>query len=130
MVQLTFYPIGNADCCLIDLVDGQKILVDYAAAKDVEDPKDLRINLAAAIRDNLDDADRDYFDIVAFTHLDLDHVGGSSEIFHFEHAEKYQGKGRVKIKTLWVPAAAITEEGVEDEARIVRAEARYRLRER
>jgi len=29
MHRLTFYPLGNADCCLIDLANGQKILFDY-----------------------------------------------------------------------------------------------------
>ena len=33
MHRLTFYPLGNADCCLIDLANGQKILFDYAGRK-------------------------------------------------------------------------------------------------
>jgi hypothetical protein len=56
--------------------------------------------------------------VVAFTHLDKDHIGGASDFFYLEHATKYQDKNRIEIKTLWVPAAAIVEEGTEDEARI------------
>jgi hypothetical protein len=28
--RLTFYPIGNADTCLIDLANGKKVLFDFA----------------------------------------------------------------------------------------------------
>ena len=31
MHKVTFFPLGNADCCLIDLHGGQKILFDCAA---------------------------------------------------------------------------------------------------
>jgi len=129
MHKLTFFPLGNADCCRIDLSGGQKLLFDYAAMRDPDDEDDLRIDLAAAIRKDLEAAKRDSFDVVAFTHLDDDHIHGASELFHLQHAEKYQGEGRIKIDTLWVPAAAIIEEGCEDEDKIIRAEARYRLKQ-
>jgi hypothetical protein len=129
MPKITFYPLGNADSCLIDLVGGEKILFDYANVADPNDPSDLRIDLQRALLDNLADAERDYLDIVAFSHLDRDHIGRASEIFYLEHAAKYQNGNRVKIGTLWVPAAAIIEEGAEDEARILRAEARHRLKQ-
>jgi hypothetical protein len=128
MPQLTFYPLGNADCCLIDLAGREKILFDYANVADPNDSSDVRIDLRRALLDNLADADRDYLDVAAFSHLDRDHIGGSSDIFHLEHAAKYQSSGRIKIRTLWVPAATILEEGAEDEARIIRAEARHRLK--
>lgn len=127
MHTLTFFPLGNADCCRIDLENGTKLLFDYAHCRSGDE--DLRIDLAQALRDDLKVARRDNYDVVAFTHLDDDHIHGASEFFYLEHAPKYQGEGRVKIDTLWVPAAAITEEGAEDEARVLRAEARYRLKE-
>jgi len=129
MHKLTFFPLGNADCCRIDLSGGQKLLFDYAAMRDADDEDDLRIDLAAAILEDLEAAKRDSLDVVAFTHLDDDHIHGASELFHLRHAEKYQGEGRIKIDTLWVPAAAIVEEGCEDEDKIIRAEARYRLKQ-
>jgi hypothetical protein len=48
-----------------------------------------------------------------------------------EHAKKYQGKGRIHIRELWVPAKLILETGedLEEEAKILRAEARHRFRE-
>jgi hypothetical protein len=127
--RVTFFPIGNADCCRIDLVGGRKILIDFADKRDPKDPYDKRIDLAAEVRRDLDDANRDYLDVVCFTHLDTDHVKGSGEFFWFQHAACYQGGSRIKIREMWVPAAAVTEEGADDDARVIRQEARHRLRQ-
>jgi hypothetical protein len=126
--RVTFFPIGNADCCRIDLVGGRKVLIDFADKRDPKDPYDKRVDLAGEVRRDLDDANRDYLDVVCFTHLDTDHVKGSGEFFWFEHADCYQGTGRIKIRELWVPAAAVTEEGADDDARVIRQEARHRLK--
>lgn len=129
MHKLTFYPLGNADSCKIDISNGKKLLFDYANVRDKDDKYDRRIDLAKELRDDLAEADRDNYDVVAFTHADDDHIHGFSDFFYLEHAEKYKGKDRIKINELWVPAAIITEEGAEDEARILRAEAQHRLKE-
>jgi beta-lactamase superfamily II metal-dependent hydrolase len=129
MHQLTFYPLGNADSYLIDLVGGEKILVDYADVRDPNNPWDKRIDLAATLRENLRAAKRDGFDVVAFTHADDDHVHGMSEFFHLEHAARYQSGDRVKIGELWVPAAVLVEEGLENDARVLQAEAQHRFRQ-
>ncbi|GAG24442.1 unnamed protein product, partial [marine sediment metagenome] len=119
---------GNADTCIVDLECGKKLLFDYAHWKDFEDDKDLRIDLAKELRKDLDENDRDYYDVVTFTHADDDHIHGASEFFFLEHAQKYQDDDRVKIKELWVPAAMIIEKGLENDAAILRDEARYRLK--
>lgn len=129
MHKLTFHPLGNADCCRIDLDNGKKILIDYANTRDVADKADLRCDLPKLLRDDLDASERKDFDVVAFTHLDEDHYKGASEFFWLQHAAKYQNADRIKIKTLWVPAAAITEEGLAGtEGYTIRAEARHRLK--
>jgi hypothetical protein len=128
MHKLTCFPLGNADCSRIDLENGTKILFDYANVGTDEDG-DLRIDLETALREDLEDAERDSFDVVAFTHFDADHIQGASDFFHLDHAAKYQGEGRINIDTLWVPAAAIVEENLSGEASILRAEARHRLRQ-
>ncbi len=128
MPRLTFYPLGNADCCLVGLVDGTQILFDYAATRDSNNKQDKRIDLAVELRRDLKKAKRDSFRAVVFTHLDNDHVKGAQDFFFLDHAECYQKGDRFKIEELWVPAAAIIEEGCEDDARIVRAEARHRLK--
>lgn len=126
--KITFYPIGNADTSLIRLADDRLVLLDYANRRDPEDPQDKRCDLAAELRKALVEADQKDFAVACFTHLDDDHVCGSGDFFWLEHAAKYQVPGRPKIEEMWVPAAAITEEGVEDAARIIRQEARHRLR--
>lgn len=129
MHTVTFFPLGNADCTRIELSNGKTLLFDYANMRCLDDPSDKRCDLPKLLRDRLNATGKDSYDVVVFTHLDNDHICGSSEFFHLEHAAKYQGKGRIKIRELWVPAAAVTEEGCEDESRIIRAEARYRFRE-
>ena len=130
MHKLTFYPLGNADCCLIDLDNNQKILFDYADTRDSNDDDDLRIDLPTKLREDLDAAEKDSYDVVAFTHADEDHIKGFSKFFYLEHAEKYQDEDRIEIDTLWVPAAVILEKSPSTEDhRILRAEARHRLKE-
>lgn len=131
--KLNFFPLGNADCCRIDLDSGDQILVDYAAMRDPECKDDLRIDLPSELRKDLDFRKRDYYKVVVFTHLDDDHIRGASNFFYMQHAQKYQekvsGKSRIKMDEMWVPAAVITEEGCTDEDRIIRQEARYRLKQ-
>lgn len=126
--KLTCFPVGNGDSTRIDLASGKKVLVDYANYHDPNDPFEARIDLAKELRNDLRAANRDYFDVVAFTHLDDDHIHGFSDFFHLDFAAKYQAAGRIRIRTLWVPAAAITEEGLTGEARTLRDEARHRLK--
>ena len=128
MHKITAFPLGNADTTRIDLEGGEKVLFDFAATRCAGDQDDLRLDLPVELRADLKEAKRDYYDVVAFTHLDSDHICGSSEFFHLQHADKYQSEGRIKIRELWVPAAAIIEEGCEDEDRVIRAEARHRLK--
>lgn len=129
MTKLTFYPIGNADTCLIELQDGRRMLVDFADMADKDDKADKRCDLSKLLTDDIEEADVDEYHIVAFTHLDDDHCHRASEFFWFEHAKAYQDDDRKKITTLWVPAGAITEEGLKGDARVIRQEARHRLKE-
>ncbi|MBU2613861.1 MBL fold metallo-hydrolase, partial [Patescibacteria group bacterium] len=130
MHKLTFFNLGNADSCRIDLANGKKILIDFGNQGNPDDQYDLRCDLAKELRDDLEDADRDFFDVVAISHLDKDHYQGASDFFWLQHAKKYQGDDRIKIKTLWVPAAVITETGVsDDEGKVIQAEAQYRLKQ-
>lgn len=126
--KLTCFPVGNGDSTRIDLASGKKVLVDYANYHDPDDQFEARMDLPNELKKDLRASNRDYFDVVAFTHLDDDHIHGFSDFFHLDFAATYQTAGRTKILTLWVPAAAITEEGLTGEARTLRDEARYRLK--
>jgi hypothetical protein len=130
--RIVFYPVGNGDTSQIVLENGQRILMDYRHQKKAEDGSGPEINLKAHLAQELKDAKRDYFDVVAFTHGDKDHIENSTEFFELQHTAKYQGEGRIKINTLWVPAAMILQTATNDEQSsefvIWRQEARYRLK--
>lgn len=128
MPKITFYPLGNADSVLLDLAGGEKVLFDFGDEHNADDKSDLRIDLTQAIRDNLADAQKDAIDVVAFTHLDRDHICGATALFWLNHAAKYQGADRIRIDEMWVPAAAIVDDACEDEATVLQAEARHRLK--
>ena len=129
MHKVTIFNLGNADCIRIELDNGKNILFDYANKKNPDDKFDLRCDLPEELRESLDEAGKDYFDVVAFTHLDEDHYKGASEFFWLQYAQKYQGDDRIKIATLWVPAAIITEDSLDlEEARIIQKEARHRFK--
>lgn len=132
MPKLTFYPLGNADSTLIDLTNGEKILFDYANRRNPDDKDDKRADLPAELRKDL--GTRDYYDVVAFTHLDQDHYDGMTDFFFLEHDKAYQGKvdgkPRIKMNTMWVPAAVITEKMEEPESKVVQKEAQYRLKQK
>lgn len=130
MPMLTFFPLGNADCCLMGLINRKKLLFDYADTRCKDDKEDKRVDLPAELRKDLNAAGRKYYDVVAFSHLDQDHTCGSSEFFYFEHDKKFQSDDRIKINEMWVPAAVIIEdkETLGEEHAIIQKEARYRLR--
>ena len=126
--KVRFFPIGNADTCVIES-GGRRFVFDYAAPKP-QGGDDRRIDLAETLRTEFKKEKRNTVDVVSFSHLDTDHFAGASEFFHFEYAKKYQGEGRIHIKEMWVPAAAILESKWDQskEGRIIQAEARQRLK--
>ena len=126
--KVHFFPLGNADSLRIDLADGRKVLVDYADTRNRDDDEDLRCELPDELRRDLRKARRDYYDAVCITHVDSDHCKGFGDFFWLEHAKAYQDDNRIKIRELWVPAAAVLEENLKDDARLIRAEARHRLK--
>lgn len=131
MPKITFYPVGNADTFVIDLAGGEKFVFDYANRRTGEDG-DKRCDLPAELRKDL--GDRAYYDVAVFTHLDTDHTDGMTDFFYLEHDPKFQGKTsdgkkRIKMETMWVPAAVLTEElkDKEKESYDIQNEAWHRL---
>lgn len=128
IANLTIFPIGNADTLRLDLEDGRKLLFDYADTRDRRDAYDRRCDLPALLRNDLERAGKQSFEVVCFTHLDEDHTTGAADFFYFEHATKYQDATRIGIDELWVPAAAVLEARLPEHGRVIRQEARHRLR--
>ncbi|GEO43523.1 hypothetical protein SAE02_76710 [Skermanella aerolata] len=129
VAQAHFFPLGNADTLRLDIADGRKVLIDYADMRCADDEDDMRCDLPRELRRDLAKVRRNYFDAVCITHLDEDHCKGFGEFFWLEHAGKYQDQERIRIRELWVPAAAILEDNLGGDAWLVRAEARHRLKE-
>lgn len=122
---IKFYPLGNADTTLIKLNNGKAIVFDYANMDIKNDKGEIVCNLPEELHK---DVKGDY-EVVGFSHADKDHINKFSEYFYLEHAKKYQDDSRRKIKDLWVPAAVILETKLDNpEAEILRAEARFRLK--
>lgn len=120
---LTFYPLGNAETCLLELGNGGRLLFDYAAMNDgstTDERYDIKKELSLYKE----------FDVVMFSHAHEDHTKGASEFFYLDHDQKYQSDDRAKIKELWVSAAFLLDTNLENhsDAKIIRAEARYRLK--
>lgn len=128
MHKLTVFPIGNANSTLIELENGRTLLLDYAHYPAAETDEDPRFNIQTAMLEKFKGKDAG-LDVVAFTHADDDHLHGFSELLYLEHADKYQNGERIKVKELWVPAAIILEANLPDEAKLLRAEARHRIKE-
>lgn len=124
--KITFYPVGNGDTTQIETTNNERIIIDFNY---VSPEKENDFDLAKELKDNL--GGKKEIDVFMVTHMDDDHIRGFSTFFELEHAKKYQGDGRIKIKELWVPAAVILETGKEisGEKEILRAEARHRLKE-
>jgi hypothetical protein len=133
MHNVIFYPVGNGDTGQIILANGKRLLFDFHHQSQGEDDSHPVMNIKKRLRDELKIAKRDYYDVVAFTHADKDHIAGFSEFFELEQADKYKGNGRIKIRELWVPAAVLLEQAnndqQSDEYVLLRQEARKRLRD-
>ena len=126
MFDLSFFPLGNADTTRIVSPHGHRFLFDFAPVTD----DNAQFDLEEDVRVDLRQAGKDGVDVLCITHVDHDHCRRIEEVFHLEHSLSHQGSGRLKIKTLWVPAAAITETGLKTEsAQRVQKEARHRLRQ-
>lgn len=117
---ITFYPEGNAECILLELSNNKRMLMDYANMHSA----DYRYSDLSTSFENIES-----FDVVMFSHAHEDHVKGASDFFYFKHALKYQTGNRVKIKQLWISAAFLLDINPCEDARIIRQEARYRLKE-
>lgn len=130
--KIIFYPVGNGDTSQIVLDNGKRLLFDFRHQNQGEDDESPHIDLKSRLNKELNDEGRDYFDVVAFTHGDKDHISHSTEFFELWHAGIYQGDGQIKIRELWVPAAMILEtasnDQQSDEFVIWRQEARHRLK--
>lgn len=132
MPKITFYPVGNADTFVIDMAGGEKVIFDYADRRNRSDEDDKRCDLPAELRKDL--GSRSYYDVAVFTHMDQDHYDGMTDFFYLEHDKAFQGKAadgkdRIKMTEMWVPAGVLTEKlDKEKESEDIQKEAWHRLK--
>ena len=117
---ITFFPEGNAECVLLELNNGKRMLMDYA---NMHSSDSRYTDLTESLKNV------DTFDVVMFTHPHDDHVKGAADFFYFDHAIKYRTGERAKIKELWISAAFFLDVNPCEDARVIRQEVRYRLKE-
>lgn len=117
---ITFFPEGNAECVFLELNNGKRMLMDYA---NMHSDDSRYTDLTESLK-NIDK-----FDVVMFTHSHDDHVKGAADFFYFDHAKPYQTDERAKIKELWISAAFLLDVNPCEDARVIRQEARHRLKE-
>jgi hypothetical protein len=129
MAKLTFFPVENGDTTLIEFGDGRLMLVDYCHRAKGEDDCEPCIDLASSLGALLAELGREYIDVVVLTHRHDDHVAGAEAFFSLDHAAAYQGDGRIAIGELWVPASMVLATGLAGSARVMREEARHRIKQ-
>lgn len=125
--SITFYPVGSGDTSLIianeDSDSPFVMLVDYCRR-----PREGFPDIAEKLKSKLDELGREDVDVLVVTHLDSDHVSGIEEFIKLRWMNNGTSSGNFHARELWIPAAALLEEGLEGSARRIRQEARYRLR--
>lgn len=107
MHTVRFFPIGNADTCLIELENGKRALFDFADMR-TGDQYDLRCDLEKELRACL--GDDKHIEIVAFKLV----VRNDSALFM--HATFAIGGRKTKL----ILSADVTHEIIDDIARPVR----------
>ena len=70
MARVTFYPIGNTDCCLIRLDNDKSFVFDNSDMHNPDDLEDKRMPLKEAFDEGIGWPRRNYVDVLAFTHGD------------------------------------------------------------
>jgi len=108
VAKVSFFPVSNGDSSQIVLVKTDKwLLFDFHHQKRSEEDGSTDFNLKKHLKEQLKTAKRDYYDVLALTHGDDDHIRNSADFFELRHAAKYQGGDRTKVSELWVPASII-----------------------
>jgi glyoxylase-like metal-dependent hydrolase (beta-lactamase superfamily II) len=96
VAKITFFPVGNGDTSQIVLGNDRWLLFDFHHQTMSEEEGSTDFNLKKHLKDQLKAAKRDYYDVLALTHGDNDHISNSTEFFELSHAARSRrlGKGR------------------------------------
>lgn len=136
MAYLTFFPVGNGDMALIQLDNGQNVLIDINIRAAADNPDDSTYDVAKDLKDRLprDEQGRLYVDAFLVSHPDADHVTGLSTHFHLGSPDDFPlgNKNLILIREMWsspiVFRRASTQHKLCEEAKAWASEARRRVR--
>ncbi|KTQ96064.1 hypothetical protein NS226_08365 [Aureimonas ureilytica] len=105
MAYLTFFPVGNGDMALIQLDNGQNVLIDINIRAAADNPDDSTYDVAKDLKDRLprDEQGRLYVDAFLVSHPDADHVTGLSTHFHLGSPDDFPlgNKNLILIREMW-----------------------------
>lgn len=104
--NLTFFPVGNGDMSLINLDNGQNILIDINIRSAADDPDDDTFDVATDLKNRLprDSEGRMYVDSFLLSHPDSDHVTGLRNHFHLGPPENFPEDKKddlILIREMW-----------------------------
>ena len=114
---LTFHPLGNADCTRFDLADRKRCSSTMPTCSNRRRSVGPRIDLPDAAQGRSSaPRQRDYYEVVCFTHLDDDHCCGAGELFLDGICGEVPGRRSYQDQANYgYPSAAILEEGSEEQ---------------
>ena len=132
--KLTFFPVGNGDMTLIQLENGQTILIDVNIRASADDPNYDIPDVGNQLRRRLhrDSKGRLLVDALLVSHLDQDHCTGLTSHFHLGPAEAWsKSADKIFIGELWASPRifrrASRHHALCDEARAFQREAKRRV---
>lgn len=135
--NLTVFPVANGDMALINLDNGQNILVDINIRSAADDPDDDTYDVATDLKDRLprDSEGRMYIDTFLLSHPDGDHVTGLRNHFHLGPPEDFPDDKKddlILIREMWsspiVFRRASAKYVLGEDAKAWAAEARRRIK--
>lgn len=102
--SITFFPVSNGDMTLIQLDNGQNILIDTNIRNAADDEDDDTPDVADKLRNRLDrDAQgRLYVDAFLLSHPDQDHITGLRTHFHLGPPDEWsKNDDKIFIREMW-----------------------------
>ncbi len=130
MDLIKFYPVDNGDTTLIKLSDGTTILIDCKIRDGEKNSAGYTIfNVKSDLLDELQKRDgKPYVDVFILTHPDEDHCLGFENNFHVGLETDYKDEDNelIIIDELWVTPIVFTNSLTNDDAKVIRREAKRR----
>lgn len=125
--QISFYPVGNGFSALLNLDDDTNILFDINQYEEEERKKSKYWDIHDSLLDDLPITDnRRRLSVLCISHAHNDHCRGVDDVFYLP-GQNEDAEELIQIDELWVPADIFTDD-VEDEAEMIKKEAKRRLK--